>query len=336
MENEILDFIFQSGGIGLQFYNPEEYNEAGTVYTIIDSDDKYVDIQWEYDDEYDFDYSSEPWHVFLLHLKSGFYVIKNVDFLYKAMGIDVDIDDFFGSLNEGTYQPILNLRFDPPLRNEWELLEVMKVIQRNYDDVTWRSGGSPTNLPYLDEIWEDAWEGIWYITIGFFKSNPKNITYTSGSVDDPSFSDEEHHMYKHLNGREWVRSHDFDADETSDMFGPLVEADEYDWVGDIINDDFNRFSEVPAYDGKRYILLFSKPMYYRDILGLLEFLREAGWNVGDDIKNQYNFEEIHEYSSNGTGYIHLRPDGSVTYADNINLFRNYNDIDIEGVQQIRI
>ncbi|MFN7656365.1 MAG: hypothetical protein ACK5OW_01085 [bacterium] len=98
MEKEILDFIFQSGGIGLQFYNPEEYNNEGIVYTIIDSDEKYIDLQWEDDEE--IYYNSEPWHVFLSHLESGFYVIKNMDFLCQTMGVDLDIDDVFGSLNE--------------------------------------------------------------------------------------------------------------------------------------------------------------------------------------------------------------------------------------------
>jgi hypothetical protein len=470
MEKEILDFIFQSGGIGLQFYNPEEYNNEGIVYTIIDSDEKYIDLQWEDDEE--IYYNSEPWHVFLSHLESGFYVIKNMDFLCQTMGVDLDIDDVFGSLNEnesshivgnierllqewnwvvmpvsditeeqfqelqlylyskgiywqsggddvrsmppdlgwiyigrypyyngrpphaqratigwtfyqdgiwrpeedpsyaedyrlwnpkykivsyydiilddddldmddvfgslneGTYQPILNLRFDPPLRNEWELLEVMKVIQRNYDDVTWRSGGIPTNLPYLDQIWEDPSEGIWYITIGFFKSNPKNITYTSGDIDDPSISDEEHHMYKHLNGREWVRSHDFDADETSDMFGPLIETNEFDWVGDIIDDDANRFSKIPSYNHERYILRFSQPMLASDVMDLLKFLKEIGWDVGDNIVRDYNFDDLVEYSSNGTGYIHLRPNGKVTYADDVKLFSDYTDIKLDTVRQI--
>lgn len=332
MEKEILDFIFQSGGIGLQFYNPEEYNNEGIVYTIIDSDEKYIDLQWEKGDNYD--YGSLVWYGFLRHLNSGFYVIKNTDFLYSAMGVGLDIDDVFGSLNEGTYQPILNLRFDPPLRNEWELLEVMKVIQRNYDDVTWRSGGIPTNLPYLDQIWEDPSEGIWYITIGFFKSSPKNITYTSGHIDDPSFSDEEHHMYKHLNGREWVRSHDFDADETSDMFGPLIETNEFDWVGDIIDDDANRFSKIPSYNHERYILRFSQPMLASDVMDLLKFLKEIGWDVGDNIVRDYNFDDLVEYSSNGTGYIHLRPNGKVTYADDVKLFSDYTDIKLDTVRQI--
>lgn len=72
-------FIADTNLVGQEFYNPEEYNETGTVYTIIDMDDRYIDVEW-YDPEDDQnDHSSITLVDFIQHLNTGFYVLKSDD-----------------------------------------------------------------------------------------------------------------------------------------------------------------------------------------------------------------------------------------------------------------
>jgi hypothetical protein len=226
MEESILDFIFQSGGVGLQFYNPAEYASYNTLYTVIDSDDKYVDIEWSEDGWDDFGnlhHDSETWFRFINKLRSGFYVIKNTDYLYQAMGVETNINmnDVFGNLNEGTYKPKLNLRFDPPICNIGGLRRVMKVMDIIEPNVTWSQGKKPSDIPENVEMIFEEDECIWYITVGYYRSGPDRLTYTS-CYDDPYMCDDDHKILGYIDGWQWYKRYEFDADETSSMFDTLT------------------------------------------------------------------------------------------------------------------
>jgi hypothetical protein len=72
-------FIANANLIGQEFYNPEEYTEVGVVYTIIDMDDKGIDITWvdPVDDENA--YTTLNLKDFIHGLENQFYVLKSED-----------------------------------------------------------------------------------------------------------------------------------------------------------------------------------------------------------------------------------------------------------------
>lgn len=85
--------------IGLEFFNPEEYSNAGIIYTIIDSDDRGIDVQWndnidghDDDDNYDTIY----WDEFIKDLNRGFWKLKT------------ELSDFnpFETLQESKYPQV--------------------------------------------------------------------------------------------------------------------------------------------------------------------------------------------------------------------------------------
>ena len=72
-------FIADSNLVGQEFYNPQEYNEIGVVYTIIDMDDRYIDIEWVDPEDHENEYSSIPLSDFIASLETKFYVLKSDD-----------------------------------------------------------------------------------------------------------------------------------------------------------------------------------------------------------------------------------------------------------------
>jgi hypothetical protein len=71
-------FIADSNLVGQEFYNPQEYNERGIIYTIIDMDDKGLDLEWE-DPEYGVEYASMTLSELINGLNDNFYVLKSYD-----------------------------------------------------------------------------------------------------------------------------------------------------------------------------------------------------------------------------------------------------------------
>jgi hypothetical protein len=71
-------FIADSNLVGQEFYNPQEYNERGIVYTIIDMDDSGLDLEWE-DPEEGVEYASMTLSELINGLNDNFYVLKSDD-----------------------------------------------------------------------------------------------------------------------------------------------------------------------------------------------------------------------------------------------------------------
>ena len=72
-------FIADSNLVGQEFYNPQEYNETGVVYTIIDMDDRYIDIEWVDPYDHETEHSSITLNDFISNLETKFYVLKSDD-----------------------------------------------------------------------------------------------------------------------------------------------------------------------------------------------------------------------------------------------------------------
>ena len=97
------DFLENESLVGLKFYNPEEFTESGTYYTIWDQDSSVnsIDIEWELDDlseDGDFmtDYSTMPISGFIENLNKGFFVLKDFG---ESLGLP-DPYDIISGLNE--------------------------------------------------------------------------------------------------------------------------------------------------------------------------------------------------------------------------------------------
>lgn len=72
-------FIADSNLVGQQFYNPEEYNDSGVVYTIIDMTDFSIDIEWVEPEDGTEEYSNIRLNEFIYQLNEGFYVFISDD-----------------------------------------------------------------------------------------------------------------------------------------------------------------------------------------------------------------------------------------------------------------
>ena len=149
---------------------------------------------------------------------------------------EVDFDktsDLFNSLNESTYQPKLNLRFEDGISDANELDKVLRVLEIVYPGLKWL-GNDPVGTHNVIRNNQDAdgddfeYDPIHYLTIGYFPNTPNKLTYTSGPADDIDFSDSEQHGYNWVDGWEWVQKNEVDYDETSDIFNQLNES--YDFL----------------------------------------------------------------------------------------------------------
>ena len=152
---------------------------------------------------------------------------------------EVDFDktsDLFNSLNESTYQPKLNLRFEDGISDANELDGVLKVLEIVYPGLKWLGNDPVGTNNVIRNAGEDdfgqhnilRYEPIHYLTIGYFPNSPDKLTYTSGPADDIDFSDSEQHGYDWVDGWQWVQENDVDYDETSDVFNQLNES--YDFL----------------------------------------------------------------------------------------------------------
>lgn len=76
-----MDYNFLRGYslVGMEFYHLEEYNESGVVYTIIDMDDKSIDIEWVDPDDHQTEHSSLSLDDFIYNLNKKFYILVNED-----------------------------------------------------------------------------------------------------------------------------------------------------------------------------------------------------------------------------------------------------------------
>ena len=140
-------------------------------------------------------------------------------------------EDVFNQLNESTYQPKLNLRFDEPIYDADELDKVLRVLEMTYPGLQWMGGNSITTHNVIRDGAEEhfEYEPIYYLTIGFFPTSSDKLTYTSAPDDDRDFADDEHHNFKWVDGWQWVKDNEVNYDETTDIFNQLNES--YDFLG---------------------------------------------------------------------------------------------------------
>ena len=145
---------------------------------------------------------------------------------------EIDVENIFNQLNESTYQPKLNLKFEPPISEADELDKVLRVLSLMYPDLQWTGGDLVArhnvirNQENGDENFE--YDPIYYLTIGFFPHAADKLTYTNGPYDDPSFAEDEHHHYNSIDGWQWVKNNDVNYDLTTDIFNQLNES--YDFL----------------------------------------------------------------------------------------------------------
>jgi hypothetical protein len=149
--------------------------------------------------------------------------------LIKKYGIP-NTEDVFNQLNESTYQPKLNLRFDEPIYDANELDKVLRVLNMVYPGLQWKGGDSITTHNVIRDGNEGDFEydPIYYLTIGFFPHAPDRLTYTNGPDDDSSYADDEHHNFNWVDGWQWVKDNEVNYDETTDIFNQLNES--YDFL----------------------------------------------------------------------------------------------------------
>jgi hypothetical protein len=142
---------------------------------------------------------------------------------------DVDYDktsDLFNSLNESTYQPRLNLRFEEGISDADELDKVLRVLEIVYPGLKWMGNDPITSHNVIRDGNEQDFEydPIFYLTIGYFSHAPNKLTYTNGTDGDIDYADSEQHNYNWVEGWQWVQEHDVDYDATSDIFNQLNES----------------------------------------------------------------------------------------------------------------
>jgi len=145
----------------------------------------------------------------------------------------IDTESIFNQLNESTYQPKLNLRFENGISDASELDKVLKVLEIVYPGLQWK-GGDPVGTHNVihnndDENIDDFYyDPIYYLTIGYFSHAPDKLTYTCGPADDIELADSEQHSYNWVEGWQWVRDNKINYDETTDIFNQLNES--YDFL----------------------------------------------------------------------------------------------------------
>ena len=139
-------------------------------------------------------------------------------------------EDIFNQLNESTYQPRLNLRFEDGISDANELDKVLKVLEIVYPGLKWLGNDPVGTHNVIRNVEEDdfRYEPIHYLTIGYFSHAPDKLTYTNGPADDIDYSDSEQHNYNWVEGWQWVRDNEFNYDETTDIFNQLNES--YDFL----------------------------------------------------------------------------------------------------------
>jgi len=188
-----------------------------------------------------------------------FYVLKPNDFS--------GTEDVFNQLNESTYQPKLNLRFDDPISYADELDKVLQVLEMVYPGLQWKGGDSiATHNVIRDGNEEDfQYDPIYYLTIGFFPTSPDRLTYTNAPDDDSSYADDEHYNFNWVDGWQWVKDNEVNYDETTDIFNQLNES--YDFLGQTNLKGF-KFKKTMENDSKLWIIRtvindYGKGLYFK-------------------------------------------------------------------------
>jgi hypothetical protein len=171
------DFLENESLVGLKFYNPEEFTESGTYYTIWDQDSSVnsIDIEWEDPEELSEDnepmteYSTMPISSFIENLNKGFYVLK--DFgeslglpdpydIISGLNESVDNFDWWGEIPQITpaeeflYDLMSSLKMvESKKRKNWMLYEDENGKILMADDI---NTGDKNPILYLDyyQIWD--------------------------------------------------------------------------------------------------------------------------------------------------------------------------------------
>jgi len=197
---------------------------------------------------------------------------------------NLDTDDMFNQLNEGRYQPRLNLRFEDGISDADELDKVLQVLSVIYPGLTWLGGAPITNHNVIrDQEHGDEdfyYDPIYYLTIGYFSNAPDKLTYTSGPADDIDFSDSEQHNYSWVEGYKWVRDNQINYDETDDIFQQLNESSFSDFTL-----EYDENNPLHKFD-----IFLDKTNTAIDIKYILDLYKEFG--IPSSKKNEWNNSDI--------------------------------------------
>ena len=203
---------------------------------------------------------------------------------------NLDTNDIFNQLNESTYQPKLNLRFDEPIYDADELDKILQVLAVVYPGLTWLGvtmddiGLPITNHNVIrDQEHGDEdfyYDPIYYLTIGFFSGKWDKLTYTSGIDRDISYADDEHHNFKWVDGYKWVRDNQINYDETDDMFQQLNESSFSDFTL-----EYDENNPLHKFD-----IFLDKTNTASDIKYILDLYKEFG--IPSSKKNEWNNSDI--------------------------------------------
>lgn len=148
----------------------------------------------------------------------------------------IDIENVFNQLEESTkkiisptsvkmYQPKLYLRFEPPIQNDKvghnQLYKVLGMIENEYSSVYWFEGQSPAEFnPFTDTEDEDVADQVKSLTIGHWPDSPNFLTYGQWDDNDMNYQNA-------IDGWQWMKDHEVDYNQTSDIFNQLNENENY-------------------------------------------------------------------------------------------------------------
>lgn len=196
---------------------------------------------------------------------------------------NLDTDDMFNQLNEGRYQPRLNLRFEDGISDADELDKVLQVLSVIYPGLTWLGGTPITHNVIRDQEHGDEdfyYDPIYYLTIGFFSGKWDKLTYTNGTDGDISYADDDHSNYDWVDGYKWVRDNQINYDETDDIFQQLNESSFSDFTL-----EYDENNPLHKFD-----IFLDKTNTASDIKYILDLYKEFG--IPSSKKNEWNNSDI--------------------------------------------
>jgi len=193
-----------------------------------------------------------------------------------------EVGDPFNQLNEGRYQPRLNLRFEDGISDADELDKVLQVLSVIYPGLTWLGGKPITKHNVIRDEEEESfyYDPIYYLTIGFFSGKWDKLTYTSGHDRDISYADDEQSNYDWVDGYKWVRDNQINYDETDDIFQQLNESSFSDFTL-----EYDENNPLHKFD-----IFLDKTNTASDIKYILDLYKEFG--IPSSKKNEWNNSDI--------------------------------------------
>lgn len=241
------------------------------------------------------------------------------------------------------YQPKLYLKFNPPIYNDSvgnkQLRKVLGFIDNKYPEASWWEGQSPAeHNPF--NVDEDIPDQVASLTIGYWPDGPNRLTY--GQWDDNDMN--------HKNGVDgwlWLKDHEVDYDQTSDIFNqlnesqyqpklnlrfeePIYDADELDKVLKVLlsvypnlqwkgGDLVSRHNVIRGYEEDYQY----EPIYYLTIGFFSESPDKLTYTSAPDDDRSFADDEHYNYDwVNGWQWVR---DNEVDYDQTTDIFNQLNE-----------